>query len=104
MDPVAEAMNAARELLDHRQLLIIVITVPIALFVANWLIKAVLAIYQDTHPSETAKRKNDEKPKNDFAEESEGFELGDDGELPDTFEQGSMTLDDLINQYDRMED
>jgi hypothetical protein len=55
---------------------------------------------------EKAKRKNDddlepdEKPKRKNSE----FIMGDDGELIEVFHDEGMSLDDLINRYDREQD
>lgn len=89
MDPFAEAMKVLAFLLG----------VGAGIWVGNVMLG--LLGYRWSGPLRLSpKAKHDEKPKRS----EDSFELGDDGELIDTFEPGAIKLDDLICQYDRRED
>jgi hypothetical protein len=77
----------------------------ILLSVTSYVVAAIRAAVEP-HVGEEAKRKNDERlePEEKPKRKHEDFTLGDDGELMESLDPDSLTLDDLIRDYDRSED
>jgi hypothetical protein len=75
----------------------IILTIASAVFAAHWTTRAVKYFFPQWFE---AVEEPEEKPKR----KREDFTLGDDGELMESLNSDSLTLDDLIRDYDRSED
>jgi hypothetical protein len=77
-----------------------VIDLALGIDLSNAVLGALVGATAGTFAMYAHQRRSEEKPKR----KNEDFTLGDDGELMESLDSGSLTLDDLIRDYDRSED